>query len=282
MIFRTGSAGRTPSVPISELTVPAIVHTALVTAAFFFMATAIPSASISAGKLIRMTFEVEPGQEIKSAVEMENTAVPPGSEVIWSPTDDPAIGVPSGPVGNPSPGGGVYPFPDKASFKGDPVFDSQAEERVQPASGTDKRVTVSSIMSSIMGGMTADYGLTADLDPLGPRATGVGPPGLTGGASQAEMDLMRSVAAQVKDENPDLFVNCSNADGYSVMTKVLNILRSQGLDARRLIRNSGATGPDRWSSDKIAVRGKMYDLYYAWGDATKVAPSCMDVGDIKP
>jgi hypothetical protein len=109
--------------------------------------------------------------------------------------------------------------------------------------------------------------------------------------------IILETARAVKNSNPQFFrQDVTRADAYAMMTAVINPLRSQGIDAARVLNHPSLpmNNPGRWGSDALVLRIAngyfVYDVYASWpfGDAQLLnhgptEPSRYDAtGDLAP
>jgi len=62
----------------------------------------------------------------------------------------------------------------------------------------------------------------------------------------------------------------------NVMTQVIGVLRSMGLDAHRVVNHPTMPAPQRYGSDAVVVGGRIFDVYGAFGQENR--PVQQDVG----
>lgn len=92
-----------------------------------------------------------------------------------------------------------------------------------------------------------------------------------------------AAAELVRSQHPEFFVaNASREVGYKMMTRMINILRHNGVEVVRALSNSRLPPTDfyRWGSDALALRAgngwKIYDVYDGWPYPAK--PHILDHG----
>lgn len=97
--------------------------------------------------------------------------------------------------------------------------------------------------------------------------------------------LLIEAAQWVKDNFPDLFGEGDDRDkAHQIMTKVLERLKSKGIQAHRVVNHpSRAVGdPYRYGSDALVVNGKIYDVYGGLGDKGRSTPQALYQGPYDP
>lgn len=107
--------------------------------------------------------------------------------------------------------------------------------------------------------------------PLPPQEEGAGP----------WVPMLIEAAQWVKDNFPELFGEGDDRDkAHKIMTKVLDRLKSKGLNAHRVVNHpSRPVGdPYRYGSDALVVNGKIYDLYAGLGDKNRSTPQALYMG----
>jgi hypothetical protein len=94
---------------------------------------------------------------------------------------------------------------------------------------------------------------------------------------------VKSAAQWVKDHYPDLMARAADRQvDKDIMTKVIGILRANGLDATRVVNHPDRPQTDgfRYGSDAVTLGGRVWDVFGGMGETN--TPQALDDGPADP